>query len=60
MIVTDPISLATRGVYKTDGTSDPLGIATAGVVNEDAGVPQPTAGEVRRTQLLTMMGRYRR
>jgi hypothetical protein len=60
MITTDPISLATRGVYKTDGNSDPLGIATAGVVNESAGVPFTGLEGLRRTQLLTLMGRYRR
>jgi hypothetical protein len=57
MMITDPISLATRGVYKTDGTSDHLGIATAGLVNEQAGAPGPETAVVRRSFPLRMSRR---
>lgn len=60
MAIVNPISLATKGVLGPGGTIDPLGLATIGVLTiESAGVPSVLAG-VRRTQLLTMMSRYRR
>ena len=58
----DPLALATHGVVKFSGSTDDLGLATFGVVVKDGAGPQPDplVPHVRRTQLLSFLGRQRR
>lgn len=58
-VKTDPLALATHGVVKTGGATDPLGLASFGQLVVD-GIVALATELARRTQLMTLMSRYRR